>query len=145
MLIQSIIGNWQLKIRQRSNSVTYECSNELLDRERASSSRGAQPPSHSARPLAAVCLPIFMILPVTVKCVFHCLEWLNQTFQDFNRSRRLNLTLGSTYISFKLSLQSHPLWVTLYFKLTHFLLKKYFYIKNGCKSRQTLKKIHCNS
>ena len=41
----------------------------------------------------------------------------NKPLTDFIDSIRLNLTLGWAYLkSFKLSLQFHPLWVTLYYK-----------------------------
>ena len=44
-----------------------------------------------------------------------CFKSLIKPFIDYIQDRRLNLNLGSSYLrSFKSSIQSHPLWVTLY-------------------------------
>ena len=44
---------------------------------------------------------------------------LNKLYKDHNQGKRLNLHLGLlNYMSFRSSLQSHPLWVTLYIYLS---------------------------
>ena len=67
-----------------------------------------------------VCFIIFMI-SCNFKLVSFFDKSLNKPLKDYLLGKRLNLTEGSSYyISFRLFLQSRPLWVTLYVSLPHF-------------------------
>ena len=61
-----------------------------------------------------VCFLVFTN-PCKNKLVSFFILSLNKQLKDHNLNRRLNLTLGSSnFKSFRSSLQSHPVWVTLY-------------------------------
>ena len=55
------------------------------------------------------------MIPCNCKLISFFSKSYNKLSKDFIQSLRLNLTLGLSYLqSFRSSLQSHPLWVTLY-------------------------------
>ena len=62
-----------------------------------------------------------VLIPYNCKLLSSCIQVIiNNIFKDNTEGKTLNLNLGSSYLkSFKSSLQSHALWVTLFIKLTN--------------------------